>query len=649
LAGGIEKSCTESIFIPADFESIIKELADWLESVEIRATDQNARTNLEERMVSLDDKLKAFEAHLTALDGVKLGVAMILEKIDDLRIRNEKRLEGIERELVESATNAAIRPDIASLKKLQIATHECAEHTLEAVDRIVGHLVNRLAAVEESLSQRVDQQVIAAPTDGVGASTAKPVFPLVADASGLAPAPIQPLEKANQSVQLSSSHDPILTPGRSLAEMADTCTRNRAVSPAIPTNFEAVINKLADRFESIRSSGENSLENLRRSIGGPTAATPVMTKREAQSLQEDTLAASRATAGSTPWTDKRTVGSNCAGAARQRPWHYGQARARSATAILMQKRISRRESAGRLRWGVVSLIVGIGFTALALGGLRLAIDFFRGPSESSQTPVSQSGGDSSRSSLAAVEARTALRGVPSDFEDSQPLPTLHDKALATTGAIVSESKEGSVAAVPPVPRDGESTPLTSTPFRSEQGSATAIPPTPRDEAPVLRGTLFESVQGSSATVPSAPRHETPTARGTVCGSVEDAMATVPPAPHNQAMATPKATLSGSTQGSLAGVSQASRTKAAAALKGTQSRRGSLAANTPVSRDVGSGVFVNTTRRAVPANPDHRAIGVGSGRHAQRGTNLAATQTIPTEPSQNQVKDPWCWLPWCWLN
>src|SRR5262249_48849448 len=119
-----------------------------------------------------------------------------------------------------------------------------------------------------------------------------------------------------------------------------------------------------------------------------------------------------------------------------------QATERLTAALLMKERISRRESAfsGKSQEGITSMVLGIGFIALALAisGLSLALNFFSAPdSHLSRPPIS------------AIE--DAPQGSEPDSWAGVP-PTTGDEAAAAPRVILGPVR-GSLAAAPPALSD----------------------------------------------------------------------------------------------------------------------------------------------------------------------------------------------------
>ena len=322
MAAAFDKSRAETVAIPADFEAVIKRLANRLESVEVRSADHDALKNLEGRIVGLVEKLDASEARLSRLDGVERGVGELLEQINGLRTQNESKLQAIQQELIESTTRAvsapaeAIRRDVATLKELQSAIDRRTQDTFEAVYGTIEQVVDRLATIEEDLRGKEGREAGARAGRrcarlGRKAGSAPP---LVADAPALAPASA-PLR------------DRLVMP------TAETPVPTKPSAPA-PQPRQPIVSDLPPDAPLEPGSGGRRIRAMASAI--------------------DRIAASEATAGSLPAASAETdpsVRANFVAAARRAAQavtseQAGQPAARSASGDVRGK--SDREAAERL-------------------------------------------------------------------------------------------------------------------------------------------------------------------------------------------------------------------------------------------------------------------------------------------------------------
>jgi localization factor PodJL len=363
MASAFDKSRAETVAIPADFEAVMKKLADRLDSVEVRSADQGALKNLEGRIVGLVEKLDASEARLSRVDGVERGVGDLLEQISGLRTQNEQKLQAIQQELIESTTRAvsapaeAIRRDVATLKELQIAIDRRTQDTFEAVYGTIEQVVDRLATIEEDIRGNEGPKPDAPPAPPLRAASAKPV-PLVADAPTLAPAST-PLR------------DRLAVP------TTETPLPTKPSAPA-PQPRQAIVSDLPPDAPLEPGSGGRRIRAMASAI--------------------DRIAASEATAGALPSASAEAdpaVRANFVAAARRAAQavtgeQASQPTARSAAAAASQDKVSQDRktekktakppSAFMGKWGprIKFLLIVISVIAIVLGGVRLAINFFTG-------------------------------------------------------------------------------------------------------------------------------------------------------------------------------------------------------------------------------------------------------------------------------
>jgi hypothetical protein len=250
MTAAFEKSRAESLTIPADFETVVQKLADRLEAVEVRSADQGALKKLEALIVGLVEKLDASEARLSRLDGVERGVSELLEQINALRAQNEKKLQAIQQELVESTIPAANDPAetmrrVVALTNRQSAFDQRTHERFEAVCGTIEQVVNRLDAIDEEL--RVRQGNAAWPTPTLAAQPVRPQFAV----PELSREPRALSEKIDQIARVAPA-EALMTPEKGLAHSAGTLETKRVETAGISYDFEAVIKKLAEELKSIR-------------------------------------------------------------------------------------------------------------------------------------------------------------------------------------------------------------------------------------------------------------------------------------------------------------------------------------------------------------------------------------------------------------
>jgi localization factor PodJL len=369
MAAAFDKSRAESVAIPADFEAVMKKLAERLESVEVRSADQGSLKNLEGRIVGLVEKLDASEARLSRVDSVERGVGDLLEQINGLRTQNEAKLQAIQQELIESTTRAvsapaeAIRRDVATLKELQIAIDRRTQDTFEAVYGTIEQVVDRLATIEEDLRGKEGLGATTPPAPPLRApSAAKPVPLPVADAPSLAPT-------------LAPASTPLRE--RLIMPMAEAPLPTKPAAPAPPR--QPIVSDLPPDAPLEPGSGGRRIRAMASAI--------------------DRIAAFEATAGNLPSASGEAdpaVRANFVAAARRAAQAVTSEQGPAArTAAAEEKKSAKPPSSfmGKLGPRIKSLLVGISVIALMLGALRLAINFFTGSNSlPASPPISETQG-----------------------------------------------------------------------------------------------------------------------------------------------------------------------------------------------------------------------------------------------------------------
>jgi len=122
--------------MPPHLEALVQSLADKIEQIQTtRSNDDVVVSHLEDRIVSLVEKLDASDSRLAHLEAIERGLADLLVHIEDMRANR-----GAE---TAAAGNAAV--DV--LKQAIARTNDA----LDAVHGTLGHVVDRLAMIEEDV------------------------------------------------------------------------------------------------------------------------------------------------------------------------------------------------------------------------------------------------------------------------------------------------------------------------------------------------------------------------------------------------------------------------------------------------------------------------------------------------------------------
>ena len=122
--------------VPPRLEALVQSLSDKIEQIQQRRGDNVAVDHLEDRIVSLVERLDASDSRLSHLESIERGLADLLVHIEDMRA--QKQPETLRAE--ESAGVDVLKQDIARTQSV-----------LEAVNGTLGHVVDRLAMIERDM------------------------------------------------------------------------------------------------------------------------------------------------------------------------------------------------------------------------------------------------------------------------------------------------------------------------------------------------------------------------------------------------------------------------------------------------------------------------------------------------------------------
>jgi localization factor PodJL len=119
--------------VPPRLEALVESLTDKIERIQHSRSDDVVVSHLEDRIVKLVERLDASDSRLSHLEAIERGLADLLVYIEDLR--NQKT----------GAAPAAL-PEVHALKDDMART----KVSLDAVHGTLGHVVDRLAAIEQN-------------------------------------------------------------------------------------------------------------------------------------------------------------------------------------------------------------------------------------------------------------------------------------------------------------------------------------------------------------------------------------------------------------------------------------------------------------------------------------------------------------------
>jgi localization factor PodJL len=153
LTAALTTSSEAGQAMPRDLEKLLAGLSEKLERAQLTNTDHAALAPLEDRIAGLVQRFDASDARLGHLDAIERGLADLLVHVDEIRVMKGGAAPAPQ----EFPAVATIERDVAEIKQSERRTQD----TLEAVQGIVEHLVDRLATIESSLHR--DREPRAAP------------------------------------------------------------------------------------------------------------------------------------------------------------------------------------------------------------------------------------------------------------------------------------------------------------------------------------------------------------------------------------------------------------------------------------------------------------------------------------------------------
>lgn len=138
LADALDRRSQNGDSVPPQLEALVHSLAEKIEQIQLTRGDTLAAGHLEDRIVKLVEKLDASDSRLGHLEAIERGLADLLVHIED--IRANKDTGGIR--------DAGAAPGSVDALKRDIAR---TQDSLEAVHGTLGHVVDRLAMIEQDI------------------------------------------------------------------------------------------------------------------------------------------------------------------------------------------------------------------------------------------------------------------------------------------------------------------------------------------------------------------------------------------------------------------------------------------------------------------------------------------------------------------
>jgi localization factor PodJL len=175
--------------VPPMLEALVQSLSDKIELIQQSRGDNVAAGHLEDRIVSLVQRLDASDSRLGHLEAIERGLADLLVHIEDMRASKEG-----------GALRADTSAGVVDLK------HDIArtQDALEAVHGTLGHVVDRLVMIENDIrggtrTRVVTDEEAAALRQPVGKVAVRMVSDAPPQAAPPAPIPVPPAAAAPQA------------------------------------------------------------------------------------------------------------------------------------------------------------------------------------------------------------------------------------------------------------------------------------------------------------------------------------------------------------------------------------------------------------------------------------------------------------------
>ena len=210
LSDAIAERAQSGGSVPPRLEALVTSLSDKIEQVQLSRGENVAIGHLEDRIATLVQKLDASDSRLGHLEAIERGLADLLVHIDEIRASKDAgglRADGL--------------PAVDELK------HDIArtQNALDAVHGTLGHVVDRLAMIEQGIQGGVRAQSVA-PADAEPLDLKQPVGKLA----------VRMIEEAAAAAPLAPAEPPMAAaiPTPSPATAAPQTMPVAAVSPPPP-------------------------------------------------------------------------------------------------------------------------------------------------------------------------------------------------------------------------------------------------------------------------------------------------------------------------------------------------------------------------------------------------------------------------------
>jgi localization factor PodJL len=406
--------------VPADFDPIIKALADRLAAVQIPAAGEGALKSLEQRIDTLVDKLANFETQSHHRDGVDRGMDELLAQLKELREQSESRLAAIQQQVAASAAEAiggpaeSIRRDVASLKEIQTSVDQRTQDTFEAVYGTIEQVVDRLATFEDELRDR-HYASHAGPLADKPESRSEPaaaqirVAPaMVAEAPALVPSSAPVADRTAPAVQPQGECDCVAMAPSDILPPHPSATTATVRHPDVSDFAAGASHEPGSAARRVRIVA-NAIDRIAASEAVTGIAKPAETSAPARAKF---VAAARRAA--------QTVASEHKGTPTDRFEKHGQDAGQNFSLGTLFGRLRPRAKSVVPK----SVVLGVSVVLLMVGVLRLPLDFLHHPvGQESVLPVTQMD-DVDQPGGESVRSEPPVERPPTRQAANLPSPTL---------------------------------------------------------------------------------------------------------------------------------------------------------------------------------------------------------------------------------
>ena len=358
----------EGASVPANFDAIIKELADRLEAAQIPAVDPELLKSLEQRMSMLADQLESSEIRPDRGDSTSYAMDELLAQLKELRAQNENKFVAIQQQLAADTISGpaeSIRRDVASLKEIQTSVDRRTQDTFEAVYGTIEQVVDRLATIEDGLrdGQYVPHADQSADSSGWHAEPARPQirFPaaMVGKAPSLVPSAAPTADRAAVSaIEAQGKHDWAAKPPFGISPADPSAAIARLRHPAVSDFAPDVPLEPGSGVRRVQVVA-NAIDRIAASEAVNGAAKPAETPAP---VRANFVAAARRAAQAVASERKGTPAGRFENTIQN-------SRSNFQTNTLL----------GRLRSRIKSVVLGVSVMMLVFGALGLALDLFHNP------------------------------------------------------------------------------------------------------------------------------------------------------------------------------------------------------------------------------------------------------------------------------